>query len=355
MRLDEAAIEAELRRRPEWVREDETWIVRRYRFPSFPAAMAFAQAVGEIAEAAGHHPLIAVDYRVVTLRLSSWQAGGLTALDFDLADRFDAAYRRFVPEERPAERAIDLNADVGEAAGEAAALELELLSHLSSVNVACGFHAGDPDGMVRTVRAALAAGVAVGAHPGLPDRFGFGRRWMDLAPAEIEAIVLYQLGALAAIVRAEGGRLAHVKPHGALYNRAADDPAVAAAIVRSVLKFDAGLFLYVLAGSTLERAAREAGLRVVREGFADRAYTADGRLLSRRDPRAVHRDPTRIRAQALHLAAGEAFPSADGTPVRMAVDSICLHGDTPEAVAHARVVREVLEAAGFAVRPPGGG
>ncbi|MBE3595905.1 MAG: 4a-hydroxytetrahydrobiopterin dehydratase [Hydrogenibacillus sp.] len=375
MRLSEAEIERALFDRPKWRRADDRWIVRRYMCRTFPEAVSFVRAVAEIAEAKQHHPLIQIDYKAVTLKLSSWQAGGLTALDFELAGRFDEAYEALRREEaaplrteatgeadgrrtaagavRAAEKAIDLNADVGEAGGEDAEREAAIIRLASSVNIACGVHAGDPDVMSRAVRAALTSGAAIGAHPGLPDRFGFGRRWIELAPDEIERLLIYQIGALQAIAQAEGARLAHVKPHGALYNRAAVDRTVAEAVVRGIARVDPTLRLYALADSALENAARAAGFSVVREGFADRAYTPEGRLVGRRDPQAVHEDPERVVRQAVALAEGRPFPAAGGTSIRLRVDSICLHGDTPRALAFAARVREALLSAGYAIRPPG--
>ncbi|HPH97499.1 MAG TPA: 5-oxoprolinase subunit PxpA [Anaerolineaceae bacterium] len=236
--------------------------------------------------------------------------------------------------------AIDLNSDLGESFGayrlgdDAAMMPL-----ITSANVACGFHAGDPLVMAATLRLARAAGVAVGAHPGYPDLQGFGRRDMDLTPEEAEACVLYQLGALAAFARAEGVDLVHVKPHGALYNQAARSPALAAAVARAVARFSPGLILVGLAGSALITAGREAGLRVAAEAFPDRAYNPDGSLRSRRLPGAVLEAPAEVAAQALNLAQN----GVNGQPV----DTLCLHGDNPAAVEHARAVNETLTTAGL--------
>jgi UPF0271 protein len=238
---------------------------------------------------------------------------------------------------------IDLNADVGESYGAWSLGEDEALIPLvSSVNVAAGLHAGDPVVLGRTVALAAAHGVAVGAHPGYPDLAGFGRREMALSPAEIEASVLYQVGAVAAFTRAAGIELRHVKAHGALYNRAARDEGAARAIARAVRRFDASLVLVGLAGSAMIAAGREAGLAVAEEAFADRAYEADGTLRSRDLPGAVLDDPAAAAAQALAIVNGI-----------VRADTICIHGDRPGAAARARAVRAALLAAGTEIRSPG--
>lgn len=248
---------------------------------------------------------------------------------------------------------IDLNADVGESTGPWPLGEDEALIPLvSSVNVAAGFHAGDPIVMARTIELAVRAGAAVGAHPGYPDLVGFGRRAMGLSPAEIEAAVLYQVGAVEAFARAAGTELRHVKAHGALYNRAAREPEAAAAIARAVRRFSAGLVLVGLAGSALVAAGIEAGLEVAEEAFADRGYEADGSLRSRDLPGAVLDDPAAAAAQALSIARG-AVTAADGSSVSMRADTLCVHGDLPGAAARARAVREALLAAGIEIRAPG--
>jgi len=240
-----------------------------------------------------------------------------------------------VPE---AVRAIDLNCDAGEGCGP----EAELVAWVTSVNVACGLHAGDPVTARRTVELAAAAGVAVGAHPGFPDREGFGRRALALAPREVADLVAYQVGALWGICRAAGVRLCHVKPHGALYHLAARDDGVAEAVVGAVRAVDPSLLVVAPPGSALVAAAARAGLRAVREGFADRAYAPDGSLLPRHEPGAVIASPGQAAEQACRLARSGA------------VDTLCVHGDHPHAAAVARAVRTALEAAGFAVRAPGG-
>ncbi|MFH0751114.1 MAG: 5-oxoprolinase subunit PxpA [Chloroflexota bacterium] len=249
---------------------------------------------------------------------------------------------------------IDLNADVGEGLGPWPMGDDDALIPLvTSVNVACGFHAGDPLGIRRTVRLALEARCAVGAHPGYPDLVGFGRRAMDLAPDELEAAVLYQVTALAGIVAAEGGRLAHVKPHGALYHRASLDPEAAAAVARAVAAASPGLRLVGPPGSALLAAGAAAGLACLAEGFADRAYEADGRLRSRGLPGALLDDPARAGAQAVSIARDERVTAVDGTVLPLAVATLCVHGDRPGAALIAAAVRRDLAAAGIAVLAPG--
>jgi len=245
---------------------------------------------------------------------------------------------------------IDLNADMGESFGRwSLGADAALLPLVTSANIACGFHAGDPAVMAQTVAAAAAAGVAVGAHPGYPDLAGFGRRHLDMSAAELEAAVLYQIGALAAFTRAAGVALAHVKPHGALYNRAAVDAAVAEPVARAVRRFSADLILIGLAGSALLAAGEAAGLRVAAEAFADRAYAADGTLRDRRLPGAVLSTPAAAAAQAVAIAQGR-LHAHDGTPLPLTAATLCIHGDTPDAVAYATAVRAALDAAGVAVR-----
>jgi 5-oxoprolinase (ATP-hydrolysing) subunit A len=248
---------------------------------------------------------------------------------------------------------IDLNADVGESFG---AWRLgeddELIPWVTSVNVAAGLHAGDPRTIERTVALALRHGVAIGAHPGYPDLAGFGRRAMAMSADEIEASVLYQVGAVAAFARASGAGLQHVKAHGALYNRAANDREAADAIARAVHRFDPGLVLVGLAGSRLIAAGQVAGLTVAEEAFADRRYEPDGSLRSREHDDAVLDDPADAAAQALAIVRGE-LTARDGSRIRLQADTICVHGDLPGAAARARAVREALEAAGVEVRAPG--
>ena len=247
---------------------------------------------------------------------------------------------------------IDLNADVGEGFGAwSMGADEALVEHVTSVNVACGFHGGDPAVIDRTVARAVRAGVAIGAHPGYFDLRGFGRREMQLPASEVEADVLYQVGALQAFARAHGVPLTHVKPHGALYNQAADDAQLAQAIARGVARVDRGLVMVGLAGSLAMRdAASEAGLRFAAEAFVDRAYDARGRLVPRSRPGAVTSDPAVAAAAALRLARDRAVVTIDGRELAVEADTLCLHGDTPRAVDVARAVREALAGAGVSVQ-----
>ncbi len=243
---------------------------------------------------------------------------------------------------------IDLNSDVGESFGAWTMGQDEALIPLvTSANVACGAHAGDPLVIERTVALAAASGVAVGAHPGYPDVAGFGRRDLDMSPAELEASVLYQIGAVAAFARAAGVALRHVKPHGAMYNRAATDPAIAEPIVRAVRRFSAELVVVALAGSPMLEVIRSAGLTARPEAFVDRAYESDGSLRSRRLPGAVHPDASTAAAQAVSIARDGTVMCPDGSTVEVRAETICLHGDTPDAPAFALAIRSALEAAGI--------
>jgi UPF0271 protein len=247
---------------------------------------------------------------------------------------------------------IDLNADLGESGRGPAAPDEQILPSITSVNIACGFHAGDPDTMRATVALARKHGVAVGAHPSFADREGFGRRELSLSPAEVENAVAYQIGALAGIAATEGVRLRHVKPHGALYNMAARDRALANAIARAVMAVDRSLVLVGLSGSRLLEAGREAGLRTASEVFADRGYAADGSLAPRGTVGAVIDDPASVAARAVAMVKERAVTAIDGTRVPLDVDTICLHGDTPGAAAMAMRIRRALEDAGIAVSAP---
>lgn len=248
---------------------------------------------------------------------------------------------------------IDLNCDMGEGLGECQlGYDAEIMPYISSTNIACGFHAGSPLIMARTVRMAKEAGVAVGAHPSYPDLEGFGRREMNLASDEVEDIILYQIGALAAICRAEGVELKHVKPHGALYNQAARDIHLAAAIARAVKRFSPSLVLVGLAGSRSIDTGLDAGLVVAREAFPDRAYMPDGSLMPRSLPGAVLEDPQQVKMNALKLAQdGIRVEKTDGGIEYYQVDTLCLHGDNPAAVENARMVSQVLHDADFDISP----
>lgn len=244
---------------------------------------------------------------------------------------------------------VDLNADLGEGAPH----DDGLLGIVSSASVACGFHAGGPQTMVATARAAAGRGVAVGAHPSYEDRDGFGRTPMDMDAADLVALIAYQVGAMAAAARVAGTEVRFVKPHGALYNRAAVDPVTAEAVVEAVdlsgRSLGAGLALLCPAGSEMARRAVQAGVPWFAEAFADRVYTPDGTLMSRSRPGSVMADPDAVARQAVDLVLRGRVTAVDGSQVEVRADSICLHGDTPGAVRLARTVRRALEDSGVAV------
>ena len=234
---------------------------------------------------------------------------------------------------------IDLNCDMGESFGQYKLGNDEaVMPFITSANIACGFHAGDPMVLQSTIRLAKKYNVAIGAHPSWPDLQGFGRRAMTLSAEEAEAVVLYQIGALAGFARAEGIELRHVKPHGALYNQSAKDRTLADAIARAVKAFSADLILVGLAGSSLIEAGKELGLRVANEGFPDRNYNADGTLASRRQANAIIESPDEVAAHALRLAQN----GIDFSGQRVMVDTLCLHGDNIHAAENAKQIRELL-------------
>jgi UPF0271 protein len=241
---------------------------------------------------------------------------------------------------------IDLNADVGEGFEDDEAL----IPLVTSVNVACGAHAGDGETIARTIERAMAAGAAVGAHPSYPDRDGFGRREMRLSPADLRATLVEQIRAVAEAAHAAGSALRHVKPHGALYNVAARDPDIAAIVAGAVRAISPDLVLVGLAGSASLDAARAAGLAVAAEAFADRRYEPDGRLRDRRHPDALIDDPAAAGEQAVAIVRDGRVTAIDGTPVVVAAESLCVHGDQPGAAARARGVRVALEAHGVEIR-----
>jgi UPF0271 protein len=245
---------------------------------------------------------------------------------------------------------IDVNADLGEGFGVWTLGDDDaLLGVITSANVACGFHAGDPSTMRRVCAGAVAGGVAIGAQVSYRDLAGFGRRFIDVAPGELTDDVLYQLAALDGIARASGGRVRYLKPHGALYNAVVTHEAQAKALVEAVTAYDRGLPVLGLPGSVFLRKAEAAGLRTVAEGFADRGYTPGGTLVPRRAPGALVHDPTVVAERAVRMAAEGVVVAVDGTAVDVAVDSICVHGDTPGAVELARGVRAALEASGLEI------
>jgi UPF0271 protein len=244
---------------------------------------------------------------------------------------------------------VDLNADIGEGVGDDAAL----MPFVSSASVACGYHAGNAAVMRNAVEFAQRHRVAIGAHPGFADRKAFGRRELNMSPAEVEALVAAQIATLAGVAAARGIRLKHVKPHGALYNMAARDAALADAIARATAAADPSLLLFGLAGSRLIDAARRAGVRPVSEVFADRNYRGDGSLVPRSEPGALLDDPGRVVERALAMVRDRAVTAVGGTVVALEIDTICVHGDTPGAVTMARHLNEALATAGIAVRAPG--
>ena len=245
---------------------------------------------------------------------------------------------------------IDLNSDLGEGYGawqmgdDAAMLDI-----VSSANVACGFHAGDPRGLMATLEQAAARGVAVGAHVSYPDRVGFGRRNMDAAPDDLRADVIYQIGALQGLARAAGTRVTYVKPHGALYNTIAQDAGQGDAVIAAIRAIDPDLVLMGLAGAPILDRARAAGLRVVAEAFADRAYTPEGALVSRRQAGAVLHDPETVAARMVQLATTGVIQAVDGSDLHLRADSICVHGDSPGAVQMAAQIRQALLARGVTI------
>ena len=241
---------------------------------------------------------------------------------------------------------IDLNADLGEGMG----TDEALLDLVSSANIACGWHAGGATAMRDCVRWAVAKGVAIGAHPSFNDPENFGRKEMDIPVYEIYAGVLYQLGALAAIVKAEGGRLSHVKPHGALYNQAAKNPEIAEAIVTAIRDFDPSLLVFGLANSNLVDAARKVNLVAIEEVFADRGYRADGSLVPRKDPGALLEDEEAVITRTLEMATEHRVQAVSGEWVPINAQTVCLHGDGAHALAFARRIRGALETAGIEVR-----
>lgn len=240
---------------------------------------------------------------------------------------------------------IDLNADLGEGGLH----DRELLALVSSANISCGVHAGDPDTMTTAVRLAIAHGVRIGAHPSWPDREHGGRREMQLGFASLRNHLLYQLGAIDALVRAQGVQLSHIKPHGALYNQAATDRVLAEDLVMIVQEFNPALVVIGLAGGELLHAARQAGLRTRSEVFADRAYTAWGTLVPRSDPRALLHDPQQAAAQSLSMIRDGYVTAVDGSRVEVQAETLCLHGDTPQALEFAQALRAVFAQEGITV------
>lgn len=250
--------------------------------------------------------------------------------------------------------AIDINCDMGESFGNYRyGADDDIVAFITSANVACGFHAGDPLVMNRTVALARRHGVAVGAHPSFPDLLGFGRRELNATQDEVRDYVTYQIGALAAFAAAHGLPMQHVKGHGAIYNMAATDERLARAMAEGVARVDPGLTYVGLAGSAMLRVAGELGLRTVSEVFADRAYTAQGTLVSRRVPGSVIHDPELVAARVVRMAVDGTVEAISGEIVRVRADTVCVHGDTPGAAILAAHIRRALAAAGVEVRAMG--
>ncbi|MCF1465341.1 5-oxoprolinase subunit PxpA [Agrobacterium vitis] len=248
--------------------------------------------------------------------------------------------------------AIDLNSDLGESYGAwSMGDDSAMLAVVSSANIACGFHAGDPSGIWKTVKAAAENGVSIGAHVSYPDRVGFGRRDMDVTSEELIADVIYQIGALKGMAAAAGTSVTYVKPHGALYNRIANDARQGQAVIDAINAIDPSLVLMGLAGAPILDLARTSGLSVVAEAFADRAYTPQGQLVSRREAGAVLHDAEKIASRMVQLARQGTLEAIDGSVIKIEAQSICVHGDSPGAVAIAQEIRRRFEAEGIAVQP----
>ncbi|GGC74428.1 LamB/YcsF family protein [Hoyosella rhizosphaerae] len=247
---------------------------------------------------------------------------------------------------------IDLNCDLGESYGSwKLGDDAAMLTVVTSANVACGFHAGDPRTLLATCESAAARDVRIGAQVSYPDLAGFGRRFMDIAPEDLEADVLYQISALDGLARVSGSSVRYVKPHGALYNTVVHHEEQAAAVVRAIARYNPDLPLLGLPGSALFDHAARAGIRAVPEAFADRAYNADGTLVSRREPNAVIHDKTAIAERALALITSGTITSISGTPVPISAESICVHGDTPDSVGIAHQLRATFTDNGVTIRP----
>jgi len=247
---------------------------------------------------------------------------------------------------------IDLNADMGESYGRwTLGADEEIMPHITSANVACGFHGGDPHVMRKSVLLALQHGVAVGSHPSLPDLMGFGRRVMDVSPQELKDYLCYQTGALREFLRSSGSDLQHTKPHGILYSMIEKDEPLAAAVAEAARESGRDLILMALASGKYDRTARKMGVRVASEGFADRAYNVDLTLVSRKLPGSLITDPERAAAQAVKMAMEGKVRTIDGVEIDISVQTICCHGDTPGAQRIVRTVREALDRAGCQVKP----
>ncbi|GGE24138.1 UPF0271 protein YcsF [Marinithermofilum abyssi] len=251
-------------------------------------------------------------------------------------------------------RTVDLNSDLGESFGAYTIGQDEaVLEYVSSANIACGYHAGDHNVIRKTVKLAAAKGVGLGAHPGLPDRLGFGRRYMSVDPEDVFNMVVYQVGAVKAFAELEGECLQHVKPHGALFNMAGKDPVIARAIAEAVAAVDKHLILFGLAGSCLIEAGRTAGLRVANEVFADRTYQPDGTLTPRTDPQALIHDPDEAVERVIHMVTEGKVTAVDGTDVDLQADTVCVHGDEPQALAFVQRLAQRLQEQGIRIQRVG--
>lgn len=249
-------------------------------------------------------------------------------------------------------KTIDLNCDLGESFGAyTIGMDAEVIPYISSANVACGYHASDPVVMARTVALAKQAGIRVGAHPGFPDLMGFGRRNMNVSPAEAKAYMTYQMGALAAFCKAAGMKMTHVKPHGALYNMAGKDEKLATALCEAIAEYDSELVILALSGSEMLRAAEKTGICAASEVFADRAYEEDGSLVARQKPGAMITDEEEAIARVIRMAKEGKVTAVTGRDIEIKADSVCVHGDGPKALAFVRRIRERLNEEGIEVRP----
>ena len=247
---------------------------------------------------------------------------------------------------------IDLNCDLGESYGAYhLGMDEEIIPLISSANVACGFHAGDFNTMAKTAKFCAESGISMGAHPGFPDLQGFGRRNMNLSPAEVQNLITYQVGALSAFCRSAGVRLCHVKPHGALYNMAAKDPALAKAICQGIYSFDPSLILLGLSGSEMLKQAKEIGLPYAAEVFADRAYEDDGTLVARSKPGAMITDEDEAVRRVVRMILEHKVTSINGKEIEICPDSVCVHGDSAKALLFVKKIRAALEAAGITIQP----
>ncbi|MFD2615964.1 LamB/YcsF family protein [Terrilactibacillus laevilacticus] len=246
---------------------------------------------------------------------------------------------------------VDLNCDLGESFGAyKIGMDNEILDYVTSANIACGFHAGDPSVMRKTVTLALEKGVQIGAHPGLPDLVGFGRRSMAISPQEAYDMVIYQVGALEAFVKAEGASMQHVKPHGALYNMAAKDPKLSEAIAEAIYAVDPELILFGLSGSQLTKAGEKVGLRVAHEVFSDRTYQIDGSLTSRKEPNALIIDKDKAFKQVLRMVKEGYVKTEQEKDIAIKADTICIHGDGKEALTFARDIRQGFQVENIVVQ-----